>query len=121
MRNKFYLPLAVFFVGTFLWTVYAHEQKTSDGKQHVWVDNILTAQATSQNWKYKVVVQRSGGLSPAWYEDDRKLSDEPASALAKISELGNLHWELVSTNVEVTETSGHTVWIYTYWFKQPRL
>jgi len=97
VKKRFNLPLIVVLLGMILLTVYGQGQRSNpDGKQHVWIDNILFAKATSQSWKYKVVVVVRSRSNTAWYENDRRLpkEKEPASEFFKVAELGDQLWEL---------------------------
>lgn len=113
MKNRLSLALVVVALLCLAgWTVHAQLQRSNQARQ---------------TWDYKwISVARAVGSNEAWSvwaEDDRQLRG-PVTIAAKIKELGDQGWELVSVTPYSNHSckegcAGFTSQI-TYYFKRPK-
>ena len=112
MKNRVYLSLG--FVALLClagWTAHAQLQRSNPARQA---------------WEYKWIsvarAARSNEAWSVWAEDDKPLTG-PVTIAAKLKELGDQGWELVSvtpiSNHVTPDSAGYTSQI-TYSFKRPK-
>src|SRR6185312_16049630 len=112
MRNRLYLSLGIVALLCLAgWTAHAQLQRSNQAKQSWDYKWVSTARAVESNGAWSV-----------WAEDDKPLRG-PITIGAKVKELGDQGWELVSvttiSNHSCNDCAGFTSQI-SYFFKRPK-